>query len=262
MQMTHTTIRVILAKCPPPASIDALVLARVQMEGLYTICLLLEDESNIRRYLQDGWRKKYVGFLLQREECGDLDRFDDFSQNVGPIWLRALRDYAGVTDEQQWTVDFEELGTLLPSGASPQKIERFPTPGGIIDKFPAGDKRRMLERLHPEYQYLSSFAHGLAESSVLRTMFDKKFGKNSGFEKFRPPEEKMVETYSKVVVEPAFSISFLSIIQSAAELTALYPDDLDLKAAVTEAWEYPSGGYMLGKALWGIRTRRLLGAIT
>jgi hypothetical protein len=78
---------------------------------------------------------------------------------------------------------------------------------------PAGDKKKMLERLYPEYQYLSSFAHGLAESSMLRTMFDRKFGKNSGLESLWPSEGKMEETYSKLVVEPAFSVSFLCLIQ-------------------------------------------------
>jgi len=208
MQMTHATIRVVLEKCPKPQSVDSLVLARLQMEGLYTICLLLEDAGYVNQYLKDGWRKKYVSFLLQKEETKDLSRFDDFSQNLGPLWLEALRNYAGVTEAQQPTAEFEELGTPLPVGTSAQKIVRFPTPGGIIDKLPVGDKKNMLERLYPEYQYLSSFAHGLAESSMLRTMFDRTFGRNSRLEGLWPSESKMEDTYRRLVVEPAFSVSF------------------------------------------------------
>lgn len=261
MQMTHRTIRIILSGAPGrPESVDALVLARLQMEGLYTLCLLLEDASYVNRYLQDGWRKKYVQFLLQKEECKDLQRFDDFSQNVGPYWMKALRDYAGVTDLQQATVDTEELGTPLP--ATPHKIDRFPTPMGIIGKLPAGDKKHMLERLYPEYQYLSSFAHGLAESSFLRTLFDEPFVKSSGIASFLPSSAHMADLFEKVITGPAFSVSFLSIVQSATELTTLYPNDLDLRVTVTNAWEHPSSGYMLGKAIWGIRSRRLLGAVS
>ncbi len=49
--------------------------------------------------------------------------------------------------------------------------------------------------------------------------------------------------------------------QSAAELTMLYPKDLDLQAAAVAAWTKLVDGSLLGKAIWEIRTRALLGII-
>src|ERR1035441_5993388 len=115
MRMTHKAIRVLFERLDPPEAIDALVLARVQLETLYAICLMLEDPRYVTIYLQGGWRKTYVQLLLQNEECKDLQRFAEFAQR-SKQWLQMLADDCGVTQEQQLTVDLEELGTPLPAG--------------------------------------------------------------------------------------------------------------------------------------------------
>ena len=53
----------------------------------------------------------------------------------------------------------------------------------------------------------------------------------------------------------------MSIIQCAAELTEKYPEDVNLIAGVVEAWKSFSEDTLLGKTIWEIRTRRLLGVI-
>ena len=168
----------------------------------------------------------------------------------------ALQNDCGITEEQRRTVDFDELGTPLPAGMSWVQIERFPTPGGIIDKIPPGSKQKMLMRLYPEYQHLSSFAHGLAEASFLRGMFDRRSGWPDLF-----TSGQKEETFNKLVVSAAVSLSFLCIIQSCAELTTLYPNNIELRAGVAAAWEYPASGYLIGMAVWGLRTKCLLGAV-
>jgi hypothetical protein len=75
MQITHQTIIAILSICEgKPETVDSLTLARTQLEGLYNFCLMLESPQFIDRYLKDGWKKRYVELLLQREEMKDLPR--------------------------------------------------------------------------------------------------------------------------------------------------------------------------------------------
>ena len=62
-----------------------------------------------------------------------------------------------------------------------EEIPAFPTPGRVINKLAKGtDKRRMLERLYPEYVFPCSFAHGLPDANLFKIMFNK----DSKFRKF------------------------------------------------------------------------------
>lgn len=45
-----------------------------------------------------------------------------------------------------------------------------------------------------------------------------------------------------------YTTSFISIAQSVAELTAIYPENVDLVAAGAKAWEKMSKDSLLGKA--------------
>jgi hypothetical protein len=56
-------------------------------------------------------------------------------------------------------------------------------------------------------------------------------------------------------------LSLISILQAVSELAALYPADVELKAAVTKAWEEIIEGMLLGRAIWAIRTKALLGVV-
>ena len=49
--------------------------------------------------------------------------------------------------------------------------------------------------------------------------------------------------------------------QAVSELSTLYPADVELKVAVTQAWEKIVEGMLLGRAIWAIRTKALLGVV-
>jgi hypothetical protein len=53
----------------------------------------------------------------------------------------------------------------------------------------------------------------------------------------------------------------MSIIQCAAELTEKYPAEAELTIGAVEAWKPFSEDTLIGKAIWEIRSRRLLGVI-
>lgn len=257
MQATHRAMKKVLGFGPDkPESIDAMVLARVCLEGLYTLCLMFEDPLYVDCYLRDGWRKAYVKFILQREETKKLPRFDEYSKNIAPTYLTQLRDLFGITEAQQRTIDHDELGTPLLPTVKADRIRPFPTPGRIIEKLPHGDRRRMLERLYFEYQRLSSFAHGLPEANLFKEMSREHSPYNKLFDK-----DKIRETRHREIEEQSWIVSRLSIVQAVAELTLLYPGDVELCAAAIDAWQEFSDGILLSRLIWNIRTKRLLGII-
>ena len=257
MQVTHATICTVLTTCEgKPQSVDALVLARIQLEGLYNFCLMLEEPRYVDDYLRDGWKKRYVAFLLQREETQDLPRFAEFSNFNAPQSLEQLQEACSVTEAERSTIDHKELGVPMPKGLPKAEIRSFPTPGKAIGKVNTVTRRKMLERLYPEYGDLCSFAHGLPQSNLL-----KGFLNPHSLHRQLVPEKQALEVGSKEVTQRAFLVSMISIIQSAAEVLDRWPRDLDLLASVTDAWRTLSEDSLLGMAVWEIRTKHLLGII-
>ena len=258
MLSTHGLIRRVLgAGWQNPESIDALALARLPLEGLYTLCLMFEDASWVDAYLRDGWKKQYVRLLLECEETRNLQRFREFCTELAPANLNVLRQLHGITNAQVATIKHEELGIPMPEEVATANIKRFPSPARVIGCLGEDtDKRRMLDRLYREYTFLCTFTHGLPDALLLKSMFSE-----------RPPipsqvdEEKLKDTFHRQVEQPAYTTSLISLIQGAAELITLYPANVGLSAAVTTAWEGPTTDILLGKAIWNIRTKKLLGVV-
>ena len=186
----------------------------------------------------------------------DLPRFNEFNNVLAPKFLEEGRTHYRVTDAEKLTIDYEQLGVPLPAGMQAEEIKPFPTPGRAINKIAQGDRRRMLERLYPEYVDLSSFTHGLPHSNLLKGLLSPRSLHRTLF-----TEEQAKDSGAKDVTERAFIVSLMGIIQCAAELTEKYPADINLVAGVVQAWKSFSRDTLLGKTIWEIRTRRLLGVI-
>jgi hypothetical protein len=257
MATTNRTIRRVLeAGANEPESVDALVLARLQLECLYTVCLMLEGPQHVDCYTRDYWRKRYIEYLLMREETMGLPELEQLAAET-PVDLIRLGLHFGVTPDQMATVELREIGKPLDASLTKQSIPRFPTPGQSIERFSPGDKRRMLERLHHKYVDLCSFAHGSGHANLFKIVFDRR----SPHGDFLTEAEKE-KRFMYDVVGTVYTVSFLSIAQSTAELTLLYPHDVELSVAVSNAWEQLRRTSFLTKAIWEIRTRSLLGMIS
>ena len=252
-QSTHESIRMLLKEKLKPTSLDALPLARAQLESLFTICLMLEDPKWVRVYVKDGWKKLYKRFLLEKEEAKDLPRMSEPHNKLMAPHIATLQQICGVTEAEKGTIEEEELGILLSPGMVEAKIRRFPTPGGVIKEVTEHDRKQMLIRLYAEYEHLSSYVHGLPEATDTRASFGKY--------KDRFPTKQKEDVFQKEIAGPSLYLSFLSVVQSAGELTCLYPGDIELSATVTEAWNLLTKYNLLGKAIWEIRAKRLLGSI-
>ena len=253
---THSAVRAAIRRGDEdPTSIEALALARLPLENLYTICLFTDDAEWVDVYVRDGWKKRYVQFLLQKEETRMLKRFKSYSDGAEDK-LKFIARTVGITNEQIATIEHQQLELPMPSGMSESNIPHFPTPFRAIGKLSTGTKRKMLERLYLEYVFLCSFVHGLPNANLFKTVFDK----DSNFRDLWSKRE-LEATFRKQVAQRAFATSFLSILQSATEITTLYPYDVDLIAGVVDAWQNMSRDSLLGKAIWSIRTSSLLGIL-
>jgi hypothetical protein len=162
----------------------------------------------------------------------------------------------GVTERERLTIEHEQLGTPPQAGFRRQSIQRFPTPGALIDDLPSGPKRQMLERLYLEYQYLCSFAHGLPICSMSKAVFD---GRSTARKMFTEADIK--KNFEKEICAAAQVYSFLSVVQSVAELTTLYPNNMELVSGTINAWNELLNSHLLVNAVWNIRTRALLGVL-
>ncbi len=106
------------------------------------------------------------------------------------------------------------------------------------------------------YVELCSFAHGLGEANLLKLVFDKRSPDGRMFDGIE--KEKKFNTN---VSGQSHRISFLSIAQSTAELTKLYPSDMELSVAASNAWNQLRGASLFTKAIWELRTKKLLGIL-
>lgn len=258
MKVTHRSIRLLVALGDEkPESVDALVLARLQLEGLYTMCFLTEKSEHVDRFVKEAWKRQYVRYLLMREETKGLDRFIAAQSDVQELSrLLKLAAIWNVSEAERLTIEFDELETSPPSGFVREQIRNFPTPGGVINELPSGPKRNMLERLYLEYQDLCAYAHGRPIAGFNKTVFDGRSPHRSMI-----PMAELQKTFQQRIEAGCQVYSLMSIAQSAAELTSLYPNDIELISAVMRAWNELSGAHLLTNAVWQLRTKALFGIV-
>jgi hypothetical protein len=258
MLVTHSSIGKLLSGgSDSPESVDALALARLQIEGLFAICLLTEGSCWAEMFLRDGWKKQFVRYLLFRYETEYLPRFEPNAHINELSRLVKFREICDVSLAQMQTIEHEQIGTPMPTGMAKEEIPNFPTPSKVIVALQEGSsKRRMLERLYLEYVHLCSFAHGLQAANMAKYMYDP-----------RSPERQFVgESYVEKIFQQevntnALTYSFLGIAQASAELMSLYSKDMDLAAAVGHAWKDLQGATFFVNAVWHLRTKQLLGIV-
>jgi len=256
MRHSHKSIRKLLKGEQSASAVDALTIARLQIENLFTICFLLQSPENVRLFLKNAWKKKYVRFLLHRAEHVHLSRFDEYFNVTGLEMIDKLQGECFVSDQERHTIDFQQLGT--PSGQPPQlvRIEGFPGPAAVVKKVINLDQQRMLARLNSEYEFLCSFAHGDAEAVVTRTLADTR----SPFHRFLTTSA-IEKHYQEHVLEPPILYSALSSILVATEVAAVFPDQVELRARLGLAWEFLTKSSLLTVSAWEIRAKKVLGVL-
>jgi hypothetical protein len=106
MRATHRAIRILIKLGDTkPESVDALVLARLQLEGLYNLCLLYESPEWVTKFQHEAWMRQYTRWMLYREETKGIDRFKKEVDGEYPR-LMSLMHIWGITNEQRLTIEF------------------------------------------------------------------------------------------------------------------------------------------------------------
>jgi hypothetical protein len=256
MRHSHDSIRKLLRGEQSPSAVEALTIARLQVENVYSICFLLQSPKNLRLFLKNNWKKKYVRFLLEREELAHLPRFADYYSNTGLESLGKLQAVSSVTDEERRTIDIQQLG--YPFGPKPQLVRMpdFPTPGGVIREISNLDQKKMLSRLYPEYEYLCSFAHGNSNAVFFKTMADVRSPHHR-----EHPKSQIDDFYQTQILEPPIIYSGLSTVVAATEIAAVCPASIELRTELIKAWNFLTSTSILTFHAWQMRAKRVLGIV-
>jgi hypothetical protein len=219
------------------------------------MCLIIERPGSLTDYLKDGWKKLFIRHIAMREECRALPRVIKGLAAVEG-WLERMRVFSGVSDIEKQTVEAQELRIPLPAGTAAVEISQFPTPRRVIKQITDSDRKRMLMRLYPEYQFLCGFVHFSPATVTLTSLLDSR----QPFRKMFTTGE-ITEMWQKEIAGPAMWLNVISVIQCCAEFATIYPNDVELKRCCVEAWKPLSENTFIGRVIWELRTRKLLGAI-
>jgi hypothetical protein len=215
----------------------------------------MQSVENVRLFLKNAWKKKYVRFLLYRAESVHISRCNEYYGKTGLEMIDQLQGESFVTEEERRTIEFQQLGS-----ASPPRplvlIKGFPTPAVVVKKITEPNLRKMLARLNSEYEYLCSFAHGDAEATFFRTFADKR----SPFHTLHTTSE-IEKFYQEQVLEPPILYSALSSILVATEIASAFPAEVELRAKLVEAWNFLTKGSLMVVSAWETRAQRVLGIL-
>jgi len=229
----HLTIRRLLEGDQSASAVDALPIARLQLEVLYSLCFMLHGGQNVRLFLKNGW-KKYLG-------------------KTAKPWMDQLQVLSSVTEDERRTIEQDEIGNSPGPAFTRTRIDRFPSPMGVIEKCTVADQRQMLMRLYPEYQFLCSFAHGDTEATLFRIVSDGRSPLRNAL-----PSAQIKDFYQREILETPIMYSAVAAVQAATEVAVLYPAHLELLVAVTKAWAALTRHSLLAVPIWEIRARNIL----
>lgn len=255
MRHSHRTVRNLVAKGREnPESVDSLIVARAQVEYVFTVYTLLEKPEMVAVFLKDSWKKKYIRYLIEREECRNLPRFQKYLNEQALPLLEEGRKFLRISEEEKATIEAEYLGAPPPAGE--HELRSFPTPKPALRGIKSPTRKALLSRLYPEYAWLCSYVHGSPDATWAKALFDKH---SKYFEQFTSGQ--LEDVWRKEVGEKAVLLSVLSVAVCAADLVELYPADVELRTAAGEACGTLAEFSLLAKSLWERRLKSLLGVI-
>ena len=256
LRHSHRAVRELLRhEDGDPLAVSVMPLVRTEVETLFSLCLIIEQPVTLTEYLKDGWKRLFVRHRQMQLECPSIPRVTEGLAQVEK-WIDQMQITSRVSDIERRTIEAEEFGNPLPTGQSPVHINQFPTPSRIIERIMHPNRQQMLLRLYPEYGFLCGFVHFSPATTILTSLLDS-----------RQPYRKMFTTgqieemYQKEVVGPAMWLDVLSIVQSCAEFVEVYPGDVELVRACVEGWKMLSQNTFVGRVIWNLRTKNLLGVL-
>ena len=260
--ISHKAIRLLLSKKRehPALGIEAMSIAREQVESFFTVCLLLDNpEYWFSVYRKDSWKRKYLKYLLEKHECEKLPSFKKSLNEIEPMFDKLQISY-GISSDEKKAIEFKFYNPNKPLPPSLQtKIpEDFPTAGRAKDRIKDNSIKNCLERWYHEYKYLSGYSHGHMVKPLGLAFFESR--------ELNLTEEQK-QKYFENVLEHSLIVSYVSSASACAEACPILDynvedtEVIELKAALTKLWNELTNLSLLGKVFWNIRISKILGVI-
>ena len=259
MKSTHRSIRCLMSHQGDDdldLTVDALPLARVQLERAFLALLLAEKPKRWHtRYRKNAWKALAEKFFRDRCTVGHLEPYRDYFSSNGP-GIAALRAFAREMDVSEDEFQTLRSDMLADQEADPRWKRRFipdmPNPRKSLPELSDPTRRQLAELLYPAYDSLSHFSHGglagVLGSAILRTP------DVAGIEVNRE------QFWTSAVLETALPMSYVAVALVATFVHHEMLDAPEARQALLAAWQpYLCDGVPLGIAVWDAWAGRTLG---
>lgn len=253
---THRSICLLLARedDDPYLGADALSLAREQVEKVFAVALLSEDQTRWARvYLEDSWRRTFERYLLEKAERQNLPRFQGFFPQAY-YRVERVRQRLGIGDSVRDAVEYRFFNPKDPPGGPPKNVagvklpKRFPTPNGVLKEI-SGPNKDHLQRWYSEYRFFCDFTHCGMGKLELTHLFDRP-------SRFSTADKE--DFYAKEG-QNAAAVSYVAVASACTELTGVLGlADVERVMRIVEFWDFLRPRVLLAKAMWDLRAWHLL----
>lgn len=260
MESTHRSIRSLISRedgADLDLTVDALPLARVQLERAFLALLLAENPKRWHaRYRKNAWKALAEKFFRDRCMVGHFDGYREYfdPNGDGITTLRAFAREMGVTEDEFQTL---RADVLQDDEFDPRWKQWFipdmPTPRKSLSELADPVRHHLAELLYPAYDSMSHFSHGglagVLGAAVLR-MPDGS-----------APQVDREQFWASAVLETALPMSYVAMVFVATLVALDMLEGPAIREALVDAWRpYLCDGMPLGIALWDAWARETLGA--
>jgi len=258
---THQSMLLLVDKrfSHPLMAADAISLVREQVEKVYVLALLVDDEKRwTTQYHRANWRFKYERFLRTKREQLNNPTFKSYFKRY-PQLLDQARFIVGKPRSRKTSLISKRMGRSVryrfenpdakkdnfPSWFSKKDFDNyffFPTPSRAIKQIRDELTREFLQQWYKEYKWLCQYSHISVDKVFLNAISQSKSqAANKTFEEERTRR-----------VQDAAMVSFLATGSACAILLKTLEDDYGAKAQLSSFWDVLRRHSLDGYKLWKI----------
>jgi len=245
---THKNIDYLIAEhFMQPRGVDAVFLARYQLEFAFVILLLIDNPSKWWSiYQQEGWQNWYLEYLKMKEGYGHISRFKKYLDDEFYPFLEAQRQLMKIPLSKKNEIEKDKIPRLMhfPTMNKKEKYEKH-----LKDK----NLNIVIEKLEVLFQVQSYIFHPTYNSLVDKTSMRK--GRNY------VSTSQLESMFEVKIVHNSLIASWISMLMACSEI-AFKISEPEPRIKVGKAWILFNKISLLGKNLYNLRYKEKLGIIS